>query len=178
MATGTGSGRFRHSLKLMMQEQLFRGVELIFTAYMVPALLVPLVWIGGRILKRMGPSESAMRLSRIQGLYAGIAGLCFLGWVAVRFGVPIENGGRVIGFVSWLIYIALNFTLAMLLVAFTGEYGALPEGPVKDRLFARFLSIILVQPVATAFAYAVLYRIMGLVYHMKVVPLPGVQEGI
>ena len=178
MATGTGSGRFRDSLKLMMQEHLFRGVELIFTANMVPALLVPLVWIGRRILKRIGPSESAMRLGRIQNLYAMIASVCFFGWVAVRFGVPIENGGRVTGFVSWLIYIALNFTLAMLLVAFTGEYGALPEGPVKDRLFARFLSIILVQPVATAFAYTVLFRIMGLVYHMKVPPLPGVQEGI
>jgi hypothetical protein len=162
----------------MMREGLFRGAELIFTAYMVPALLVPLVWIGGRILKRIGPSESATRLGRIQNLYAMIAGICFLGWVAVRFGVPIENGGRLIGFMSWLIYIALNFTLAIMLVAFTGEYGALPEGPLKDRLFARFLSIILVQPVATAFAFAVLYRILGLVYHIKVPPLPGVQEGI
>ena len=77
----------------MMREGLFRGAELIFTAYMVPALLVPLVWIGGRILKRIGPSESATRLGRIQNLYAMIAGVCFLGWVAVRFGVPIENGG-------------------------------------------------------------------------------------
>ena len=161
-----------------MQEQLFRGVELIFTAYMVPALLVPLVWIGGRVFRRGSPRESANRLTRIQIAYGAIACLWFAGWLAMRLGLPIEQGGKAVGWLSWAVYFALNLTLAMLLVAFTGEYGALPDGPQKDRLFVRFLTIILAQPVATAFAFGVLYRIMGLVYHMNVLPLPGVQEGI
>ena len=162
----------------MMQEQLFRGVELIFTAYMVPALLVPLAWVGGRIFRRFGPRESARRLTRMQIAYAAIACLWFASWLAVRFGLPIEQGGKIVGWLSWAVYFALNLTLAMLLVTFTGEYGALPDGPQKDRLFARFLTIILAQPLATAFAFGVLYRIMGLVYHMNVPLLPGVQEGI
>lgn len=178
MATSPDSGGFRDSLKPVMQEQIFRGAELIFTAYMVPALLVPLVWIGGRLLRRLGPRESASRLNRIQIVYAAIACVWFAGWVAVRLGLPVEQGGKFIGLLSWAIYFALNLTLSVLLVAFTGEYGALPDGAEKDRLFARFVSIILVQPVATASAFAVLYRIMGLVYHMKVPMLPGVQEGI
>jgi hypothetical protein len=162
----------------MMQEQLFRGVELIFTAYMVPALLVPLVWLGGRVFRRGTPRESAIRLTRIQITYGAIACLWFASWLAVRLGLPIEQGGKIVGLLSWAVYFALNLTLAMLLVAFTGEYGALPDGPQKDRLFVRFLTIILAQPLATAFAFGVLYRIMGLVYHMKVPLLPGVQEGI
>jgi hypothetical protein len=162
----------------MMQEHLFRGVELIFTAYMVPALMVPLVWIGGRVFRRGSPLESVIRLTRIQITYGAIACLWFAGWLAVRLGLPIEQGGKAIGLLSWAVYLALNLTLAVLLVAFTREYGALPDGPQKDRLFARFLTIILAQPVATAFAFSVLYRIMGLVYHMNVPSLTGVQEGI
>ena len=33
-----------------MEERFFRAVELVFTAYAVPALIVPFVWLGRRLL--------------------------------------------------------------------------------------------------------------------------------
>ena len=68
--------------------------------------------------------------------------------------------------------------LAWLLVRFTGSYGEIPEGGPKDRLFVRFLAAIVAQPIMTACAFVVLYRIMGLVYHLNVPALGAVQEGI
>jgi hypothetical protein len=164
-----------------MPERFFRVVELTFTAYAVPALLVPVVWLARRLIAggRSGRRrETPDRLNRAIGAY----GVVLLGWVGARvvlaFGVPIERGGRVAVAFFWIGYALLNLLLASLLVRFTAGYGDLPEGPPRDRLFVRFLSAIVVQPVATAFAFTVLYRISGVVYHLKVPGLGAVQEGI
>jgi hypothetical protein len=160
-----------------MADRFFHLVELVFTAYAVPALLVPLVWLARRLFRRGAP-ETANRLNRAVAAY----GIVLLGWVgawaAVALGVPVERGGRVAGAALWLGYALLNLLLASLLVRFTAGYGSLPEGSFRDRLFVRFLSAIVAQPMATACAFAVLYRIMGLVYHLKVPGLTAVQEGI
>lgn len=163
-----------------MADRFFRLVEMIFTAYAVPALLVPLVWLVRRLFRgrRAGARETADRLNRAVAAY-GIVLLAWVGaWVALVLGVPIERGGRLAGAIFWIAYGLLNFALAWLLVRFTAGYGDLPEGDLRDRLFVRLLSAILVQPVGTACAFAVLYRIMGVVYHLKVPGLTAVQEGI
>lgn len=163
-----------------MADRFFRLVELIFTAYAVPALLVPLVWLVRRLRgHRSGTArETADRLNRAVAAYA-IVLLAWVGaWIALALGVPIERGGRVAGAIFWIAYGLLNFGLASLLVRFTAGYGDLPEGDLRDRLFVRLLSAILVQPVGTACAFAILFRIMGVVYHLKAPGLTAVQEGI
>jgi hypothetical protein len=159
----------------------FRIVELTFTAYAVPALLVPVVWLARRLL-RGGRSvrrpETANGLNRALAAYAVVLVAWLGARVLVAAGVPVERGGRVAAAVLWIGYALLNLMLAWLLVRFTAGYGDLPEGPPRDRLFLRFLSAIVVQPMATACAFTVLYRIMGVVYHLKVPGLGAVQEGI
>jgi len=162
-------------------EGFFRAVELVFTAYAVPALIVPFVWLGRRLL---GPSRrgaaivSADRLNRALSVHAVLSILWFAAWLALRLGVPLERGGRPAGALLWAAYALLNAGLASLLVRFTAGYGGLPEGSLKDRLFLRFVSALLAQPLATACAFTVLYRMMGLVYHLKMPALHAVQEGI
>ncbi len=164
-----------------MADRFFRLVELIFTAYAVPALLVPLVWLVRRLFRghRSGTiRETPDRLNRALAAYGIILLAWVSAWVALVLGVPIEKGGRVAGALFWIAYGLLNLGLASLMVGFTAGYGDLPEGSSRDRLFVRFLSAILAQPVATACAFAVLYRIMGVVYHLKAPGLTAVQEGI
>ena len=164
-----------------MEEKFFRLVELVFTAYAVPALLVPLVWLGRRLARAAGAHRAddlAERLNRAVAAYAAVAAAWLAAWLALALGVPIENWGKAAAFLFWIAYGLLNLVLASLLVRFTAGYGDLPEGRFKDRLFLRFLSAVLAQPLATAGAFAVLYRIMGVVYHLKVPGLAAVQEGI
>lgn len=164
-----------------MHERFFRLVELLFTAYAVPALIVPFVWLARRLargLRRHPFRESVARLSRIETAYAALAALWLGAWLALALGVPIEAGGRAIGAFFWLAYAAFNILLAWLLVRFTAGYGEVPEGTLKDRLYLRFLSVVLAQPLTTACAFAVLYRIMAVVYHREILPLPPIQEGI
>ena len=155
----------------------FRLVELTFTAYAVPALLVPVVWLARRWLPGRR-RETADRLNRAIAAYA----IVFFAWVGLRLvlaiGVPVERGGQAAAALFWIGYVLLNLLLASLLVRFTAGYGDLPEGSLRDRLFLRFLSAIVAQPVATACAFGVLYRIMGVVYHLKIPSLGAVQEGI
>jgi hypothetical protein len=161
--------------------RFYRIVELVFTAYAVPALIVPFVWLGRRLFgaARPGaPRESAERLNRALAVY-GLSSALWLGcWLALSAGVPIERGGKAAGALLWAAYGLLNLGLASLLVRFTAGYGELPEGISKDRLFLRFLTAVLAQPLVTASAFAVLYRIMGVVYHVIVPGLTAVQEGI
>ncbi len=164
-----------------MSERFFRIVELIFTAYAVPALLVPFVWVAVRAFgsnRRVASLETADRLSRALVRYAVVSVAWIAAWVTLLLGVRLEAGGKTAGIMFWLAYGLLNVALAALLVSFTGSYGALPEGGFKDRLFLWFLTAIGTQPLATAGAFAVLYRIMGFVYHLKVPGLTAVQEGI
>src|SRR5450755_1938713 len=164
-----------------MPERLFRIVELVFTAYAVPALMVPFVWLALRFLRAVrpvAPRETADGLNRAVVIYAVVSGAWIAAWITLRLGVRIEAGGRAVGVLSWVAYLILNTALAAILVRFTASYGGLPEGGFKDRLFLRFITAIVVQPLATAGAFAVLFRIMGVVYHLKVPGLTGVQEGI
>jgi hypothetical protein len=164
-----------------MEDRFFRAVELVFTAYAVPALIVPLVWFGRRILvaARGRPvGDSAGALNRAIRAYGVLAAVWLLAWLALRLGVPIERGGRAAGAISWTAYALVNVALARLLVQFTAGYGELPGGRRKDALFLQFLSAVVAQPLATACAFSVLYRIMGVVYHLKVPGLTAIQEGI
>jgi hypothetical protein len=164
-----------------MGERFFRVVELVFTAYAVPALIVPFVWLGRRVFAaargrtRREPGDA---LNQAVVAYGVLAAMWLMAWLALRLGLPIEKGGRAVGALSWLAYGLVNLVLAWLLVRFTGGYGELPDGHPKDKLFVRFLSALLVQPLVTACAFSVLYRIMGVVYHVKVPGLTAVQEGI
>lgn len=163
-----------------MGERFFRLVELVFTAYAVPALIIPFVWVARRVASPPGSRlpESPAGLQRAVALY-GVLSAAWLGvWFALAVGAPIERGGRAAGALLWLAYGLLNVALATLLVRFTASYGSLPEGKSKDRLFLYLLSAVVVQPIATGCAFAVLYRIMGVVYHLTVPGLPAVQEGI
>jgi hypothetical protein len=164
-----------------MAHPLFRLVELLFTAYAVPALLVPVVWLTGwlvRLARGGARNPPATVLGHLLTAYTVLAALWVGLWLAVRLGVPIEKGGQAAGALTWAAFALLNIVLAWLLVRFTGSYGEIPEGSPKDRLFVRFLTAIVAQPIMTACAFAVLYRIMGLVYHLNVPALQAVQEGI
>lgn len=164
-----------------MEERFFRAVELVFTAYAVPALIVPFVWLGRRLLAVTGGRpvrESAGALRSAIVTYGALASVWLLAWLALRLGFPIERGGRAVGAISWVAYVLVNIALARLLVRFAAGYGDLPGGRRKDTLFLQFLSAVVVQPLATACAFSILYRIMGVVYHMKVPGLTAVQEGI
>jgi len=161
-------------------DRFFRLVELLFTAYAVPTLLVPLVWVGRRFARRGSGRvpETSDRLNRALAAYGLVLFAWVAAWLALLAGVPVERGGRVAAAFLWAAYGLLNLLLASLLVRFTAGYGDLPEGSSRDRLFLRFLTAIVVQPIATACAFAVLYRMMGVVYHLKVPGLTAVQEGI
>jgi hypothetical protein len=163
-----------------MNGGFFHLVELVFTAYAVPALLVPFVWIVRRM--RRPPAsrlpETSARLRRALTLYGALSAVWLGVWFALAVGLPIERGGRPAGALLWLAYGLLNLALAALLVRFTAGYGGLPEGKVKDRLFLYLVSAVVAQPIATACAFAVLYRVLGVVYHLTVPSLPAVQEGI
>jgi hypothetical protein len=163
-----------------MGERFFRLVELVFTAYAVPALIIPFVWAARRVLSRPGSRlpETTARLRRAVTLYGALSAVWLGIWCLLAVGVPIEGGGRTAGALLWLAYALLNIALATLLVRFTASYGGLPEGRIKDRLFLYFLSAVVAQPIATACAFAVLYRVLGVVYHLSVPSLPAVQEGI
>jgi hypothetical protein len=163
-----------------MGQPFFRLVELVFTAYAVPALIIPFVWLARRMLS--SPSsrlpESTAPLRRAVALNGILSAGWLCVWFALVVGVPIERGGRTAGALLWLGYGLLNVALATLLVRFTASYGGLPEGETKDRLFLYLLSAVVAQPFATACAFAVLYRVMGVVYHLSMPGLTAVQEGI
>jgi hypothetical protein len=163
-----------------MGKPFFRLVELVFTAYAVPALIVPFVWAVRRVLGRPGSRlpETTARLLRALTLYGVLSTVWLAVWFAFAVGLPIEGGGRTAGALLWLAYALLNIALATLLVRFTASYGGLPDGRIKDRLFLYFLSAVVAQPIATACAFAVLYRVLGVVYHQTVPHHPAVQEGI
>jgi hypothetical protein len=164
----------------VMQGGLFRVAELLFTAYAVPALIVPFVWVGRKAFAARGRPlrESGLTLNRAVKVYGGLATVWLLAWAALRAGIPIEKGGPAVHALFWLAYILLNLALAWLMVRFPAGYGEVPAGPVKDRLFLRFLFVVVAQPMATACAFSVLFRIMGVVYDLRVPGLTAVQEGI
>jgi hypothetical protein len=159
-----------------MMHALFRTVEVLFTAYAVPALLVPIVWLVLRLGR--GRGEWKDRLSRIESFYLGLALLWLLLGGGVFLGLPVERGGGLARVLAWGLYSAFNIAFAWLLVRFTTGYAEIREEEVRDRLFSRLLLIVVAQPVVTAFAFACLFRVMGLSYSLDGPGLGAVQEGI
>jgi hypothetical protein len=158
----------------------FRIIEITFASYMVPALLVPLVWIAAWIFKRRLPA-GAQPAAEVEGQTRLLFWL-FLTWfvllLAVLTGVPLDRGGSLAIVSCWVIYAATNLLLAWFLLRFTSLYGLIPGGRAADRVFLRFIAIVVAQPLMTAAAFAVLNNVMGVAWNAQVPELPAIQEGI
>jgi hypothetical protein len=161
---------------IQLLHEMKQLVEAVFTSYLLPALLVPLVWLLRRVTG--GAIGGALSLGVLRIAYEAVALLLVLAWAGTRAGLPIELGGRTVTMAVWILFGALNFLFAAIAVRITGEYGRLPEGRPKDALFLRFLGTVLAQPVATLAAFSLLYRLLRLVYHREFPWLDAVQEGI
>jgi hypothetical protein len=163
-----------------MGAMFFRIVEITFAAYMVPALLLPLAWIVAWILKRR-LRATTLAATEVEGQSRLLFWL-FLGWfvlfLAVVAGVSLNRGGSLAVTVCWLIYAATNLLLAWFLLRFTTTYGSIPDGRVADRVFLRFIAVVVTQPLMTAAAFAVLNNVMGVAWNAQVPELPAIQEGI
>ena len=158
----------------------FRIIEITFASYMVPALLVPLVWVSARILK-FGPRSGALPVVEAEGQSRRLFQL-FLVWfalfLAVLAGVPLHRWGTAAVVLCWVIYVVTNLLLARFLFRFTMTYGSIPDGRAADRVFLRFIAIVAAQPLMTAAAFAVLNNVMGVAWNAQVPELPAIQEGI
>ena len=162
-----------------MAQLFFRIIEIAFASYMVPALLMPAVWLGGLLVRRGNatapPAAEIERQSRLLlGLFAVWAAL----FLAVAAGAPLNRGGPAAVVTCWAIYAVTNLLLAWFLLRFTSRYALIPAGQLADRAFMRFLGIVVAQPLMTAAAFAVLNRVMGVAWNLQVPELPAIQEGI
>jgi hypothetical protein len=163
----------------MMAQLFFRIIEIAFASYMVPALLVPAVWLAGLLLKRrLRARPPAAEIERQWRLLFGL----FLVWLAlflaVVAGAPLNRGGVAAIAVCWMVYAITNLLLAWFMLRFTSTYALIPAGQVADRAFMRFLGIVMAQPLMTAAAFAVLNQVMGVAWNLQVPELPAIQEGI
>ncbi|MEA3151807.1 MAG: hypothetical protein QOD56_2746 [Gammaproteobacteria bacterium] len=158
----------------------FRIVEIMFASYMVPALLIPLVWVAAWIFKRR-LHAATQPASEVEG-QAQLLFWLFLVWfvllLAVLTGVPLNRGGRLAVISCWIVYALTNLLLAWFLLRFTSVYGSIPGGRAADRVFLRFIAIIVTQPLMTAAAFAVLNNVMGVAWNAQVPEIPAIQEGI
>lgn len=158
----------------------FRIIEITFASYMVPALLVPLVWVFAwvqNLRSRRGPLpvvEAEAQSRRLFQLFL----IWFVLFLAVVAGVPLHRWGPVAVVVCWVIYALTNLLLARFLLRFTVTYGSIPGGRPADRVFLRFIAIVVAQPLMTAAAFAVLNNAMGVAWNAQVPELPAIQEGI
>jgi hypothetical protein len=163
-----------------MGPMFFRIIEITFASYMVPALLVPLVWVVAWLLKSRSrrdapPGAEAERQSRrLFQLFL----VWFVLFLAVVAGVPLNHWGPAAIVLCWVIYAVTNLLLAWFLFRFTITYGSIPNGQAADRVFLRFIAIIVAQPLMTAAAFAVLNNAMGVAWNAQVPELPAIQEGI
>jgi hypothetical protein len=164
----------------MMGVMFFRIVEITFASYMVPALLVPLVWVIAWLMKRK-LRANAQPETEVEGQSRRLFWL-FLVWfvlfLAVIAGVPFSRGGSLAVVSCWIVYAVTNLLLAWFLLRFTTTYGSIPDGRNADRLFLRFIAILVTQPLMTAAAFAVLNNVMGVAWNAQVPDLPAIQEGI
>jgi hypothetical protein len=163
-----------------MGAMFFRIIEITFASYMVPALLVPPVWVAAWLLKRR-LRANAQPATEVEGQSRLLFWL-FLVWLAlflaVAAGVPFNRGGSLALVSCWVVYAATNLLVAWFLLRFTCTYGSIPEGRAADRVFLRFIAIIVAQPLMTAAAFAVLNNVMGVTWNAQVPDLPAIQEGI
>ena len=155
---------------IAMVDAVHKATDVIFTAYMVPALLVPFVWTAlrvGRALRsrKKHPAAALLRLERIYSVFVAT----WVGvWLATRIGLPLEHAGRPLLVLSWIGFAGLNVAFAVLMIRFASDYSDVPDGREKDLLFLRLLGIVVLQPVTTACAFAVLYHAMGVAYRLYV----------
>jgi hypothetical protein len=165
---------------MMVAAMFFRIIEITFASYMVPALLVPLVWLAAWVL-RSRLRRAASPVAEIEGQSRRLYRL-FLVWfvlfLAVVAGAPLNRVGSAAIALCWLVYTVTNLLLAWFLFRFTITYGSIPDGQVADRVFLRFIAIIVTQPFMTAAAFVVLNNVMGVTWNAQVPELPAIQEGI
>ena len=164
----------------MMGAMFFRIIEIAFASYMVPALLVPLAWVAAWILKRR-LAVTTQPAIEVEGQFRVLFWL-FLVWfllfLAVIAGASLNRGGGPAVALCWIVYAVTNLLLAWFLLRFTTTYGLIPDGPVADRVFMRFIAVVVMQPLMTAAAFAVLNNVMGVAWNAQVPELPAIQEGI
>lgn len=164
----------------MMGPMFFRIIEITFASYMVPALLLPPVWVAAWLLKRRFRAQARPAME-VEGQSRWLLWL-FMGWLAlflaVVAGVPLHRGGSLAVALCWFVYVVTNVLIAWFLLRFTTAYGSIPAGQAADRAFLRFIAIIVAQPLMTAAAFAVLNNVMGLAWSAQVPELPAIQEGI
>jgi hypothetical protein len=157
------------------------AMETIFTAFVVPALLTPVVWLARavtRAVRHAPPRPFEARTRRLEVLYL-LAGFTLLvGGLLARAGVPVERGGRPLTFFVWALYLAANLLFAGIVVAMTSGYGSVPDGRPKDSMFLRFVGEVCFQVVMTAGAFLLLYRLLRVVFHRTFPGLDVVPEGI
>ena len=159
---------------------IVRVIEIIFTSFMVPALIMPVLWGGAWLLRRrtVADADVGARLGRTLAAPAFVFALWLLLVAAATAGLPLHAGGRPVVAACWLLYIGSNGLVAWLLLRFIVDYGRIQDGVTADRLFLRFVGVLVAQPVATAAAFVVLNAAMGLVWNELVPALPAIQEGI
>jgi hypothetical protein len=164
----------------MTGPMFFRIIEITFASYMVPALLVPLVWVAAWLLKRRLRARAHPEIE-VEGQSRRLFWL-FLVWLALFLaivaGVPLNRGGSLAVAFCWLVYAVTNVLIAWFWLRFTTAYGLIPEGRAADRAFLRFITIIVAQPLITAAAFTVLNNVMGVAWNAQVPELPAIQEGI
>jgi hypothetical protein len=165
---------------MIMGPMFFRIIEITFAGYMVPALLVPLVWAGAWIQKRRLPvnAQPAIEVEGQSRVLFWLFLVWFVLFLAVLAGASLNHGGRPAVALCWVIYAVTNLWLAWFLLRFTTTYGSIPAGRVADRMFMRFIAVIVMQPLMTAAAFAVLNNVMGVAWNAQIPELPAIQEGI
>ena len=163
-----------------MQQTFFRIIEIAFASYMLPALLVPAVWLLAFMLRKRLRANT-QPAAEIEGQWRMLS-VSFLIWLvlffAVAAGAPLDRGGMIAIVACWGAFAATNLLIAWFLLRFTSTYALIPAGRVADRVFFRFIGIVIAQPVMTAAAFAVLNEVMGVAWNLKVPELPAIQEGI
>jgi hypothetical protein len=165
---------------MMMGAMFFRIIEIAFASYMVPALLVPLAWVVAWTLKRR-LAVTTQPAIEVEGQFQVLFWL-FLVWfllfLAVIAGASLNRGGSPAVALCWIVYAVTNLLLAWFLLRFTTTYGLIPDGRIADRAFMRFIAVIVMQPLMTAAAFAVLNNVMGIAWNAQIPELPAIQEGI
>jgi hypothetical protein len=163
-----------------MPPDFTRIVEIAFTSYVVPALLVPVILLAGWMRRRRAAprGEASRELARLVRIHFAFVLVWAATWLAMVLGVPLQKGGSVTVIACWTAYVAANLVLAWVLVRFTAAYGSLPESSAADALFLRLVGALAAQPVMTALAFSVITHIMGVGWNPLAPALPAVQEGI
>jgi uncharacterized membrane protein len=138
------------------------------------------VWVLAWLLKlrsRAGVPPAAEAEAQSRRLFR-LFFVWFILFLAVAVGVPLSRWGAAAVALCWVIYAATNLLLAWYLLRFTVTYGSIPDGSAADRVFLRFIAIVVAQPLMTAAAFAVLNNVMGVAWNAHVPELPAIQEGI